>query len=176
MEMITKNNNTKQEQFLDDFGLDNRRGIDRLLKKDPAYFSTVKRMDGEGNDHYKLKCDVIDYIKLNFKHRNLYVFNELEQLYNPFVSEYNKSIERFKQYQLDICVIYFNHNRKFHILDIEIDGENHYKQKQMIKDGVRDVLLNDRYEVHTERIDVNDPVFKHFIDYLCNNTGLTPGY
>jgi hypothetical protein len=173
--MITKNNNTKQEQFLDDFGLNNRRSVDRLLKKDPNYFSTVERMDGEGNDHYNLKHEVIDHIKKWFgSYKNLYVFNELEQLYNPFISEYNKSIERFKQYQLDICVIYFNHNRKFRILDIEIDGKNHYKPNQMIKDGVRDVLLKDRYDVHTERIDVGDPVFKHFMYYLCNNIGLTP--
>ena len=173
MTAAMKNNQTHEERFLDDFGLDNRRHINRLLKKD--YFSTVKRMDGEGDDHYELKCNVIDYIKLNFKHKDLYVFNELEQLYNPFICEYNRSIERFKQFTLDICVIYFSHNRKFNILDIEIDGENHYKQKQMIKDEVRDVLMKDRYHVHTERIDVSDPVYKHFIAYLCNNTGLTPG-
>lgn len=163
------------EQFLDDFGLDNRQNIDRIIKKDPNYFSYIKRGDGEGEDHYNLKCNVIAFIKNKFGCvKYLYIFNELKQLYNPFVSEYSKSIEQFKLFQLDICVIYFNHNRKFSILDIEIDGENHYKPKQMEKDKVRDLLLESRYGVHTERVDVSDPNFKHFTNYLYNKIGLTP--
>jgi hypothetical protein len=163
------------EQFLDDFGLDNRHNIDKLIKKNPNYFSVVKRGDGEGEAHYLLKSTVIHYIKKKFGCvKYLYVFNELQQLYNPFVSEYDKSKEQFKKFTLDICVIYFNHHRKFTILDIEIDGKDHYKNKQMQKDKVRDILLESRYSVHTERIDVSDPVFKHITDYLCSKIGLTP--
>lgn len=164
-----------QEQFLDDFGLDNRRNIDKIIKKDPSYFSTVKRGDGEGEAHYLLKSTIIHFIKKKFGCEKLYVFNELEQLYNPFVSEYSKSIEQFKRYTLDICVVYFNHHRKFTILDIEVDGENHYKPKQMEKDKVRDLLLKSRYNIHTERVDVSDPVFKHFSDYLCSKIETKPG-
>ncbi len=163
------------EQFLDDFGLDNRQNIDKVLKKDPNLFSKIKIGDGEGLDHYELKANVVEYLLKRFGCvKYLYVFNELEQLYNPFVSEYSKSTEQFKKFTLDVCVIWFNHPRKFTILDIEIDNENHYKPKQMQKDKVRDILLESRYGVHTERVDVSDPVFKHFTDYLCSKIGSIP--
>jgi hypothetical protein len=158
--------------FLEDFDLHNKRAIDRIVKKNPWFYSHVKMSNGEQAAHYRIKCEMLELLNEKFgNHKDFFVANELEQKYNPFISELDKSTEYYKYYTLDICVIFFSDPRNPLILDIEIDGENHYRKKQMEKDRVRDALLKERYGVHTERIDVSDPVFHHAINYLCSRIG-----
>ena len=162
---------TPEQLFLEDFDLHNLQTIKRTIKKNRAAYG-IKMDDGEGPDHYDLKEDI--YWMLDRKYRNdtkFFITTELKQVYNPFVSELDKSTEYYKFFKLDICVIYFDKPRKPMILDVEIDGENHYKKKQMDKDKVRDGLLKMRYNVDTERIDVSDPDFQHVTAYLHNRIG-----
>jgi hypothetical protein len=159
----------KSKAFLHDFELWNRQNIESIIKKDPWFYSHIKMSDGEMGAHYGVKFDMITLLNQKFGNRNdFYIFNELEQKHNPFVSELDKSTEYHKYYTLDICVIFFIKPRNPLIVDIEIDGENHYRKKQMQKDRVRDALLKERYDVDTQRIDVSDPSYSRVLNELCS--------
>lgn len=171
-----------QKRFLDDFGLANRRTIDYKIRMNPRYYGDVKHDTGEKFDHYNVKCNAVEYVRKTYAAGNangggcgdLYIFTELQQLYNPFVSELNASRNLFRKYKLDVCVVVFDRIPKdTFILDIEIDGNNHYKPLQMEKDKLRDMLLKSRYDLHVERVDVSDPAagFKHITACLCSKTG-----
>ena len=170
---MTLNKILPEKMFLDDFGLSNQKKIDYMIRRNPNLYSTVKRDAGEAFDHYDVKCNVVDHIWKTFVGcEKLYVFTELEQLYNPFVSELDASKSHFKHYKLDVCVIvFFAKPRPPFIMDIEIDGKNHYKPLQMEKDELRDALLKSRYNLTTERVDVSDPVFDYFTACLHSKTG-----
>lgn len=161
-----------EKLFLDDFGLSNQKKIDYSIRRNPALYSTVKHDIGEEFKHYSVKCDVVRLVRSMYGGCDkFYVFTELKQLYNPFVSELDASKTLYKQYTLDVCVVFFSNPGKPFVLDIEVDGKNHYKPVQMEKDRLRDALLKSRYNLHTERVDAHDPVFKHFIAYLHSKTG-----
>jgi hypothetical protein len=162
----------KAKEFLYDFDLLNRKHIDHIIRTNPWYFSHIKMSDGEMDEHYGAKYHMIFLLKQKFGNRNdFYIFNELTQRRNPFITKLDDSNEYYKFYTLDICVIFFIKPRNPLIVDIEIDGENHYRKKQMQKDRVRDALLKDRYDVDTKRIDVSDPSYSKVINDLCSRIG-----
>ena len=160
-----------EQLFLADFDLHNLRAIRRLEKKHPSLYG-LKMDDNEGIDHWNRKIETYSFLEQRYSNNpKFFITTELQQEYNPFISELDASKEYYKYYRLDICVIFFNNPRQPVILDVEIDNKNHYKKRQMDKDLVRDELLKMRYNVHTERIDVDDPSLKHVIAFLHSRIG-----
>lgn len=162
---------TPEQLFLEDFDLHSLQTINRIKKRKPFTYC-LKSDDNEGPDHWNLKSSV--YLSIQDKYKDnpkFFITTELKQVYNPFISELDKSTEYYKFFKLDICVVYFDKPRKPMVLDVEIDGENHYKKKQMDKDKIRDGLLKMRYNVDTIRVDVSDPNLTHITTYLHNRIG-----
>lgn len=162
---------TKEQCFLADFDLHSLQTIKRTQKRRLLAYG-LKPDDDEGPDHWNMKYDAYWYAKNKYGNNpKFFITTELQQVYSPFVIKLDEKKQHYKHYKLDICVIYFDSPRHPMILDIEIDNGNHFRGKQMEKDRLRDRLLNERYGVHTERVDMSDPNFDHFTAYLHNRIG-----
>ena len=116
------------------------------------FHNTITFRSPEGNEgpkHYGLKQKVHDYIYDNFYlyYCKFFVTTELAQKNNPFFSYIDGKQPMF--YTLDICVI---REKDRQVFDIEIDGREHGR----LKDEIRDNWLKDRYGIETMRIDEND--------------------
>lgn len=149
-------------QFLIDFRLFDHyeygsKGPWKLTKKALDLFHTPVTYHGEteeGEDHYRLKSLVHDYIYENYYLENeckFLVTTELKQINNPFFSYIDGKIPVY--FTLDVCVIRENDCQVF---DIEIDGAEHRTRGGMMKADIRDEWLKDRYGMLTWRIDSSD--------------------
>ena len=133
---------------------------------------TYMDLDGsEGPDHYVQKQRVHDYI---YEHYYLsgdcgvFVTTELQQVKMPFKARTDGK-EKIR-YKLDVCAIRANDHQVF---DIEIDGYEHRKSNEaIIKDRVRDELLNFRYGIYTLRLDKDEPINYRKIDELLKKPAM----
>jgi len=119
---------------------------------------TYMDLDGqEGRDHYAQKQRVHHYIYECYYLEGdcqYFVTTELQQEKMPFKARTDGKEKVF--YKLDICVIRAKDHQVF---DIEIDGIEHRKTNEAIlKDRVRDELLNFRYGIYTLRLDKDEPI------------------
>lgn len=120
----------------------------------PITYGNPNPDGSEGEDHFKLKTLIHDYIYENYYLENeckYLVTTELEQKINPFYSYIDGKIPVF--FTMDICIIRDN---DYQVFDIEIDGPEHYSRGGMMKAEIRDEWLKDRYGVLTMRVDRND--------------------
>lgn len=157
--------------FIEDFDLGYRGNTDRFNWKlhDKAkrrFHAPVTYMDlngDEGIDHYSQKRLVHDYIYENYyltDECKFYVTSELEQVDKPFKARTDGKEKIF--YKLDVLVLRASDHQLF---DIEIDGPEHRKSNEAIlKDRVRDELLEFRYGIYTLRFDRDEPINYRKID------------
>ena len=152
--------------FLYDFGLNNQRSIELDVKRGKRVYDTVHMDKGEGKTHFKVKTDFFNMIKEKYSHQKIFfITTELQQLYNPFYSElYDQDIK----YKLDICVVFFHKTRNPVVLDVEIDGKEHYTERGRWKAEVRDDWMKERYNVDTFRVDQFDPSPNKFMQDFCS--------
>lgn len=110
-------------------------------------------LDGhEDKVHYGQKQKLHDYIYETYYLNNeckYYVTTELRQIHSPFKALLVENGEDKIHYKLDVCAIRVKDNQ---IFDFEVDGPEHTTQSRMMRDAVRDRLLNYRYGVYTMRI------------------------
>lgn len=114
---------------------------------------TYMELDGqEDGIHYGQKQKVHDYIYETYylgDECKYYVTTELRQIHNPFPALLSSLMGEEKvRYKLDVCAIRLKDHQVF---DIEIDGNEHGTEKEMLKDAMRDKLLNYRYGIYTLR-------------------------
>lgn len=162
--------------FLGDFGigLDNNLGFCWRfhVKALQRFHLPITYMETNGDEdgiHYGKKQMVHDYIYetyyLSTDDCKFYVTTELRQIKNPFKALLveNSGAEKVK-YKLDVCAIRLKDHQVF---DIEIDGREHGTDRGMLKDRMRDKLLNFRYGIFTLRFDKYDEInFKKLDDFL----------
>jgi hypothetical protein len=160
----------KSGQFLDDFGLESKRKIEQNIRLYPTFYSKVLRFKDEGDKHYKIKLELFDFLRLYFKNdKKFFICNELQQKKNPFYRAYYDRTDCL--YRLDICIVYWKTYLNPLIINIEIDGNTHYTGKGMMKDRIRDELLEDRYGIEIFRVDVNDHSFGDVLRFIYSKIG-----
>lgn len=175
--MSVKINSNFPTDFLKDFGLGYSRHPTfdyywEFHKKAKDRFHlpiTYMELDGhEDKVHYGKKQQVHDYIYENYYMNNeckFYVTTELRQIKTPFKAllvEQDGAEKIF--YKLDICTIRLKDHQVF---DIEIDGPEHGTDRRMLKDAMRDKLLNFRYGIYTLRLDKFEEInFKKIDKFL----------
>lgn len=115
---------------------------------------TYMELNGyEDKIHYGKKQQVHDYIYETYylgAECKYYVTTELQQVKTPFKALLVDDGDEKVRYKLDICVIRLKDHQVF---DIEIDGPEHGTDRAMLKDAMRDKLLNFRYGIYTLRLD-----------------------
>jgi len=131
----------------------------------------------EGKKHYRLKQQAHDYVYENYYLNNeclYFVTTELEQIDSPFKSYIDGEEKVF--YTMDVCVIRYSDNQVF---NIEIDGVDHLRRGNMMRDERRDLWLNSRYGILTHRIDYNeydDINFKDIDKFISQPAVKNPNY
>ena len=135
---------------------------------------TYMELDGnEDGIHYGKKQTVHDYIYETYYLNDgckFYVTTELKQILNPFQALLVENGEEKVYYKLDICAIRLKDHQVF---DIEIDGPEHGTDRAMLKDRMRDRLLNWRYGIFTLRFDKFDEINFKKIDDFLNQPAMT---
>jgi hypothetical protein len=175
MRIIALVNSNFPMDFLVDFGLGMSSGGYRFFdwkfseRAKERFHLPITYMDldgAEGPDHYQQKQRVHDYIYEAYYLEGdcqYFVTTELQQIKMPFKARTDGKEKIF--YKLDICVIRAKDHQVF---DIEIDGYEHRKSNEaIIKDRVRDELLNFRYGIYTLRLDKDEPInYKKIDEFL----------
>lgn len=172
--------NSKEKDFLFDFGIYNQKNIANNIKKNPEFYSEVKRYDGEGDIHFNCKKTIFDSLSDYMKDDpNFFICNELMQKDRPYELEVYGSHKIL--YRWDICCICFTNPRKPLSIDIEIDGWEHFTKKGRVKGEIRDELMRENYNSDIIRVDYQDwdlkkvmkKVLNCYLLYVmkCNRTG-----
>jgi hypothetical protein len=156
----TRINSNFPQDFLRDFELgeyETPAGFEWVYHKKALdmFHLPITYMETDGHEdhiHYGMKQKVHDYIYETYYLGNeckYYITTELQQKHTPFKALLVENGEEKIYYKLDVCAIRVADNQVF---DIEIDGPEHTTQNRMMKDAVRDKLLNFRYGIYTLRI------------------------
>lgn len=174
----SKFNSNFPEDFLIDFGLGSTKYTNSFFwiftKKALLRFHApiaYRDLDGnEGAEHYNQKRRIHNYIYEQYYLNNeckFFVTTELQQVNKPFKTRTDGAEKMF--YKLDICVI---REKDHQIFDIEIDGEEHRKSNErLLKDKVRDELLEFRYGIYTYRQERDEPInYKKIDEFLQKPT------
>lgn len=88
---------------------------------------------------------------------------ELQHVRNHFKSFRDPNAEIF--FRMDICAIRPSDSQ---VLDIEIDGKEHFTAIGKMQDMTRDNWLNERYGIVVHRIDYNDEIDWHKLNQFIN--------
>lgn len=134
---------------------------------------TYMETDGyEDARHYGQKQKLHDYIYETYYLTNgckFYVTTELRQMRSPFKALLVEDGAKKIRYKLDVCAIRIKDNQ---IFDFEIDGNEHTTQSRMMRDAVRDRLLNYRYGIYTMRIPKFEEINFKKVDKFLNQPAM----
>ena len=159
--------NSKEKDFLFDFGINNQKSIEMKIKKQPDFYSQVKRYKGEGDTHFNCKKTIFEALYNYMKDDpNFFITNELQQIDRPYHLELDGP--RKLLYRWDICCICFTDPRKPLSIDIEVDGWEHWTDKGKAKDDVRDALFRENYNSKIIRVDYEDWDLKKVMKKVLN--------
>lgn len=97
----------------------------------------------EGDEHFSKKEQIFNWL---FDNTEFYVMTELQQVRTPFKSF--RTGEEIK-FRMDICAIRPSDSQ---VLNIEIDGKEHFTEIGKMQDRTRDNWLHQQYGIKVFRV------------------------